>query len=71
MPQRFFILRARFVRLFEQMMTFSRARCAQRSSSNRASPEMQERIRIPSRSKSGWMPQRSPAMLYSPMRFTS
>jgi hypothetical protein len=71
MPQRFFIFLARLVRLFEQMMTFNLARCAQRSSSNRASPLMQERTRIPSRSKSGSMPQRSPAMLYSPMRFTS
>jgi hypothetical protein len=59
------------VRLFEQMMTLSFARCAQRSSSNLASPETQERTRIPSRSKSGSIPHRSPAMLYSPMRFTS
>mgnify|MGYP003440854662 CR=1 FL=1 len=70
-PKRFFIFRARLVRLFEQTTTLSRARWAHRSSSKRASPEMQERIRIPSWARSGLTPHRSPAMLYSPMRFTS
>ncbi len=65
------ISRATLISALPQTTTFSLAWCAQVICSNVASPVIRERTRIPDRASSGSTNQRSPAMLYSPIRLIS